>query len=93
MGWVLSAQVVLHHPFMLHTSSPNPSGVPRFITNPVSTLKEPMQFSRLNEDHSALEASILQALEMNSLDFSITRERKRSEGFSRMDDDKYAEVA
>ena len=46
MGWILSAQVVLHHPFMLHTSSPNPSGVPRFITNPVSVLKEPMQFNR-----------------------------------------------
>ena len=88
-----AGDIIILHPYMLHAPSQNPSGRIRFMNNKVVSLKEPMQFSRPIEDHSALEASILQALEMNSLDFAITRERKRSEGFSRMDDDKYAEVA
>ena len=38
-------------------------------------------------NYNALEASILQALDIESLDFQITRERKRSEGFSRLDEE------
>jgi hypothetical protein len=46
-----------------------------------------MCFNRPDGNYNALEASILQALDIESLDFQITRERKRSEGFSRMDEE------
>ena len=57
------------------------------MNNKVVSLNAPMQFNRAEGDYTALEASILQALDLESLDFEITGERKRSEGFSRMEDD------
>ena len=70
-----AGDVVLHHPFMLHTSSPNPSGVPRFITNPVSTLKQPMSFNRADGDYSPVETSMLRHLGCTSFEFAALEER------------------
>ena len=39
-----AGDVVLLHPYVLHSASCNPSGRPRFITNPNVTLAEPMNF-------------------------------------------------
>ena len=77
--------VIILHPFMLHAPSQNPSGRIRFMNNKVVSLNEPMQFMRADGAYTALEASILGALQVDSLDFRITRQRKRSEGFSRME--------
>ncbi|HZO90705.1 MAG TPA: phytanoyl-CoA dioxygenase family protein, partial [Chthonomonadaceae bacterium] len=38
--------IVLLHPYILHASSQNLSGKPRFLTNPPVALKEPMHFNR-----------------------------------------------
>jgi hypothetical protein len=70
-----TGDVVLHHPFMLHTSSPNPSGVPRFITNPVSVLKEPMNFNRADGSYSPVESAILRHLGCTSFEFASLTER------------------
>jgi hypothetical protein len=67
--------VVLHHPFMLHTSSQNPSGVPRFITNPVSALKEPMRFDRADGGYSPVELAVLRHLGCASFEFAALTER------------------
>jgi len=48
---------------------------------------DPMQFNRPDGDYTALEASILQSLEVESLDFHLTGERKRTEDFSRMEEE------
>ena len=40
--------LTLLHPFTLHASSPNPSGHPRFMTNPPVALKAPLDFNRAN---------------------------------------------
>ena len=37
---------VILHPFMLHASSQNVLGVPRFMTNPPIVLKDPMNLNR-----------------------------------------------
>lgn len=70
-----TGDVVLHHPFMLHTSSPNPSGVPRFITNPVSVLKEPMNFNRPDGSYSPVESAILRHLGCTSFEFAPLTKR------------------
>ena len=46
-----AGDVVLLHPFILHSASQNPSGRARFITNPPVALKEPMEFNRDNPDN------------------------------------------
>jgi hypothetical protein len=88
-----AGDVIILHPYLLHAPSQNPSGRIRFMNNKVVSLKEPMQFNRPDENYDALEESIIQALGGEPFDFRITRERKRSEGFSRMEDDAYADVA
>ena len=73
-----AGDVVLLHPFILHASSQNPSGRPRFITNPPVSLKEPMNFNRENpEDFSLVERAILNGLGVERLDFQPTHERER----------------
>ena len=67
-----------------HASSQNPSGRIRFMNNKVVSLNQPMQFNRPDGAYTALEASILQALEVDSLDFHITGQRLRSEDFSQL---------
>lgn len=70
--------VVLLHPYMLHTVSQNHLGVPRAITNPPVHLREPMNFNRESpEDFSPVELAVLRALGVERLDFepSVPRER------------------
>jgi hypothetical protein len=70
--------VVLLHPFILHASSQNPSGVPRFITNPAVSLKEPMCLNRPDPgDHSPVERAILRGLGVDRLEFTPSGERQR----------------
>jgi hypothetical protein len=73
-----AGDVILMHPYMLHASSQNHSGISRFITNPPVALREPMNFNRENpEDFSVLERSVLNALGVERLDFQIDGERRR----------------
>lgn len=54
---------ILCHPFLYHTASQNHSGVPRFMCNRTTTIKERMKFQRDNQaDYSPLEVSIRKAL-------------------------------
>ncbi len=72
--------VVLMHPFMLHSFSQNHAGVPRFITNLCISLKEPMRFDRDEPaDFSAVERAVLRGLGVDRLDFSPTAPRERIE--------------
>ena len=64
--------VVLLHPFILHSQSQNPSGRPRFVTNPPLALKEPMCFNREDGDYSPVEQSVLNALDVEKYDFVQT---------------------
>ena len=73
-----AGDVVLLHPYILHSSSNNPSGRPRFITNPNVTLAEPMNFNRDDPaDHSLVELAVLRALDVERLDFRPTAPRER----------------
>jgi Phytanoyl-CoA dioxygenase (PhyH) len=68
---------VILHPFMLHASSQNVIGKPRFMSNPPIVLKEPMNFSRENpEDFSLLERATLHYLGLERLDFRPTAPRE-----------------
>jgi hypothetical protein len=70
--------IVLLHPFMLHASSQNHSGKPRFLTNPPVQLKEPMNFDRPDpRDYSLVEQAILRGLGVNRLEHEITGVRGR----------------
>jgi hypothetical protein len=69
--------VVLLHPYMLHSGSQNILREPRFLTNPPLFLKEPMNFNRDNkEDYSLIELAVLQALGVDRLDFKPTAPRE-----------------
>ena len=64
---------VILHPFMLHSSSQNVSGKPRWMTNPPVVLKGPMDLNRENADNfSLLERATLNALGVERLDFVPT---------------------
>ncbi len=61
---------VILHPFMLHASSQNVLGIPRFMSNPPIVLKEPMNLNRANpDDFSLLERATLHYLNLERLDF------------------------
>ena len=64
-----AGDIVILHPFMLHAVSQNTLRRPRFITNPIVMLREPMNFNRADGDYSLVEAAILRALNVDSLDF------------------------
>ena len=73
-----TGDVVLLHPYLLHPASRNPSGRPRFITNPPVALKEPMNFDRNDpSDYSSVELAVLRALGVNHLEFETTAPRER----------------
>jgi len=56
-------QVVLIHPLMLHSASHNNLRIPRVITNPPVSLREPFDFKRSNpEDYSPVELKTIKAL-------------------------------
>ena len=70
--------VLLLHPYMLHSSSRNPSGRPRFLINPPVSFKEPMNFNREDPaDFSPVERTVLRALDVERLDFRIQGKRER----------------
>ena len=58
-----AGDVFLLHPFMLHSSSPNPSGRPRWISNPMIYVKEPLVFDRRStSEYSPVELLVARAL-------------------------------
>jgi len=70
--------IILMHPYMLHTISQNHSDVVRFIINPALSLAEPMNFNRENvADFSPVEQAILNGLGVARYDFHPTTERRR----------------
>jgi hypothetical protein len=65
------------HPFMLHASSNNHSGKPRFMTNPPVILKDHMNLNRRDPaGFSLLERTTLRALGVERLDFRPTAPRR-----------------
>jgi ectoine hydroxylase-related dioxygenase (phytanoyl-CoA dioxygenase family) len=74
-----SGDFVILHPFMLHASSQNVIGKPRFMSNPPIVLKEPMNLNRDNpEDFSLLERATLHYLGLERLAFRPTAPRESS---------------
>ncbi|CAA7258767.1 unnamed protein product [Cyclocybe aegerita] len=70
--------VVLMHPLMLHSASKNCLRIPRVITNPPVSLKEPFNFNRDDPaDYSIVERKTLRALGVERFPFKITTERRR----------------
>jgi hypothetical protein len=70
---------VILHPFMLHASSNNISGRPRFMSNPPIVLKEHMNLNRQDPaDFSLLERATLHALGAERYDFRPTAPRRSS---------------
>jgi hypothetical protein len=68
---------IILHPFMLHASSQNVIGKPRFMSNPPVVLKEPMNLNRENpEEFSLLERATLHYLGLERLDFRPTAPRE-----------------
>jgi hypothetical protein len=71
--------VILLHPFMLHTASKNLLRHVRVITNPPVSLKEPFNFNReRKEDYSLVELKTMRDLGMPEGlgDWKTTSERK-----------------
>jgi len=65
------------HPFILHASSQNVIGKPRFMTNPPVVLKEPLNLNRANpNEFSLLERATLHYLGLDRLDFRPTSARE-----------------
>ncbi len=65
------------HPFMLHRFNPNPTDRTRFIANYAVVLREPMCFSRAEDDHYSLaELVVLHALDTERYEFKTTRARE-----------------
>ena len=60
--------VVLMHPFMMHSASRNALHIPRIITNPFVRVKEPFNFDRADRsEYSLIELKTLRALGKESL--------------------------
>jgi hypothetical protein len=73
-----AGDVLLLHPFLLHTTSQNHLGIPRFITNHPISLREPMQFDRADPaDFSLVELAILRGLGVERLDFQPAGPREK----------------
>lgn len=71
-----AGDVVLMHPFMVHSASRNSLRKLRLITNPPVALKEPFNYSRVDESsYSLVELKTMQALGETSLS---TWQRKAS---------------
>ncbi|PPQ75467.1 hypothetical protein CVT24_013318 [Panaeolus cyanescens] len=70
--------VVLLHPLMMHSASKNYLRIPRVITNPPVSLKEPFNFNRENpEEYSLVEKKTLKALGVDRFPFTPATERRR----------------
>lgn len=69
--------VFLLHPLMLHSASKNPRRLPRIITNPPVSLKQPFCYHRPDGKYSLVEQTTLRALGRDSLpEWKITAERE-----------------
>lgn len=69
--------VVLMHPLMLHSASPNRLRAPRVITNPKVELRAPFEFARADPaEYSLVELKTLRALGVDRLEFQRTGERR-----------------
>lgn len=74
-----TGDVYLLHPYMLHASSQNVLGIPRFMTNPPITLAAPMEFNRADADSfSPIELAVLNGLGVERLDFQLEGERREN---------------
>jgi hypothetical protein len=72
-----AGDVFILHPYMLHASSQNVLGVPRFITNPPVVLKEPLNLNRADAaEFSLLERATLHSLGVERLNFQPTAPRE-----------------
>jgi hypothetical protein len=70
--------VVLLHPYMLHTVSQNHRGTARLITNPPIALTAPMRFDRADPAaFSPVERAVLRALAVDRLDYRPGGRRER----------------
>jgi hypothetical protein len=68
---------IILHPFMLHASSNNVLGIPRFMINPPILLKEHMNLNRDEPDQfSILEKTTLRALGVDKYDCSPAAPRR-----------------
>jgi len=86
--------VVICHPFMLHSASYNHLRVPRFITNPAVSLTAPFEYDRPKEELSIVEQTTLKALGMESLSYKITGKMeifpsKRSDMWARVKNEEF----
>ncbi|KAL4933020.1 uncharacterized protein BDV17DRAFT_145304 [Aspergillus undulatus] len=74
-----TGDVILMHPFMLHSASRNSLRIPRIITNPPVGLKEPFNFDRDDpSQYSLVEQKTLLALGKDRLrGWKITTDRER----------------
>jgi len=71
-----TGDLVILHPFMLHTRSRNRSSYARFMTNSPIVLREPMNLDRSDADEfSLVERTTLRALGLERLDFRPTAPR------------------
>ncbi len=70
-----TGSVVFCHPFLLHASSQNCKGGPRFAMNAPIHLKRPMRFNDWG-NASMVEKSIIQALGGKPFEYKIQGERK-----------------
>lgn len=72
-----TGDVVLMHPLMMHSASKNVLRVPRVITNPPVSVREPFNFSRDDpSEYSLVERKTLKALGVDRLDFEPMAERR-----------------
>jgi hypothetical protein len=72
-----AGDVVLMHPFMLHSASANTTRIPRFITNPPVSLKEPFRFDKPLEELSIIEQKTLKSIGKDApYNFKRTAERR-----------------
>jgi hypothetical protein len=71
--------VVLMHPLMMHSASKNHTRIPRFITNPAVSLKEPFVLDRPDGNYSLVEKMTLKVVDKEGGlgDWRVTGERKR----------------
>lgn len=68
--------VVWAHPFVVHTASVNATDRLRVISNTTAMLREPLRFSG-DGARTPVERVVLDALDVDSLDFRITGARER----------------
>lgn len=57
--------IILGHPFLYHAASQNHSGIPRFLCNNLTAIREKLNFRRSDpQDYSPLETSIMESLRL-----------------------------